>query len=141
MKRGFTLAEVLITLTIIGIISALTLPGLRTSMGDRKANAWYSKYCTIIDGAVKQAMFQNNVANATDVTFDQLKLQLQGMDVTENGSTYFYMKDGTKISMGDINGVPAVRALFPTNLNIGFRHYLIYNALEGVDCRNNGQGN
>lgn len=30
MKKGFTLAEVLITLGIIGVIAALTIPGLIT---------------------------------------------------------------------------------------------------------------
>src|SRR5574344_2331581 len=38
MKKGFTLAEVLITLGIIGIVAALTLPSL---------NAYYQKHVTV----------------------------------------------------------------------------------------------
>ena len=38
-KRGFTLAEVLITITILGVIAAVTLPGLRADI-DR--NTWAS---------------------------------------------------------------------------------------------------
>ena len=34
-KRGFTLAEALITLTIIGVVAALTVPALMTEMGER----------------------------------------------------------------------------------------------------------
>lgn len=30
MKKGFTLAEVLITLGIIGVVAAMTIPGLIT---------------------------------------------------------------------------------------------------------------
>ena len=35
VKRGFTLAEVLITLAIIGVVAALTLPTLLTNIQDR----------------------------------------------------------------------------------------------------------
>ena len=36
MKRGFTLAEVLITLVIIGVIAAMTIPTLISSTGDQE---------------------------------------------------------------------------------------------------------
>ena len=35
MKRGFTLAEVLITLGVIGVVSAMTLPSLINSIKDK----------------------------------------------------------------------------------------------------------
>ncbi len=35
MKKGFTLAEVLITLGIIGIVAAMTLPCLKKTMKDK----------------------------------------------------------------------------------------------------------
>ena len=129
MKRGFTLAEVLITLSIIGIISALTLPGLKSSMGTRKADAWYAKYCNILDGAVKQAMFANDIANAENVTYTQLGEQLQA--VLSGGE--YKMKDGTKIVSLEDN---TILVAFPNNINN--RRYAINNDFEGIDCTTNG---
>lgn len=34
MKKGFTLAEVLITLTVIGVVAAITIPQLVKNMND-----------------------------------------------------------------------------------------------------------
>ena len=39
IKRGFTLAEVLITLAIIGVIAAVTIPSLITNVGLDKKQA------------------------------------------------------------------------------------------------------
>ena len=38
-KKGFTLAEVLITLTIIGIVAAITLPSLLVNVNEKAWNA------------------------------------------------------------------------------------------------------
>ena len=35
-KQGFTLAEILITLSVIGIVAAITLPGLSSNVNSRK---------------------------------------------------------------------------------------------------------
>ena len=42
-KFGFTLAEVLITLAIIGFIASVTLPSLTTGVGDRQAIVAFKK--------------------------------------------------------------------------------------------------
>ena len=143
MRKGFTLAEVLLALTIIGVISALTLPGLKSNIGTRKQNAWYKKYCNIIDGAAAQAMLENNVANATSLSMAQIQSQLQGRTVGDN----FTMKDGTVVEEVSINALPgtsggpyrSIKVTFPESLNINPRYYILYDDLEGVDCRNNGQ--
>jgi len=132
MKRGFTLAEVLITLSIIGIISALTLPGLRSGMGDRKANAWYAKYCNILDGAVKQAMFDNNVGNAELLSAPQVGAQLQAVD---SGNGLFTMKDGTVVNLAHF---PVANVAFPQNAKVDNRFYAASNVFDGINCVNNG---
>jgi len=133
MKRGFTLAEVLLALTIIGVISALTLPGLKSNIGTRKQNAWYQKYCNIIDGAVSQAMLENNVANATDISLVQIQGQLQGRTVGAN----FTMKDGSVVAAGGVAN--SIQVTFPTDVNVAPRVYVLNNDLEGIDCSTNGQ--
>lgn len=55
IKKGFTLAEVLITLTIIGVVAAMTIPGLINNLDiDRKANeASLRKMITALNDATK----------------------------------------------------------------------------------------
>lgn len=43
MKKGFTLAEVLITLAIIGVVAAMTLPSLMINTGEQQAMTAYKK--------------------------------------------------------------------------------------------------
>ena len=49
--RGFTLAEVLITLTIIGIIAALTIPSLMTKVQDHGFRSAFLKNYALIKNA------------------------------------------------------------------------------------------
>ncbi len=55
MKRGFTLAEVLITLGIVGVVSALTIPTLITN---------YQKYITVQQLRVAYKMFSEVLEQA-----------------------------------------------------------------------------
>ena len=57
-KQGFTLAEVLITLTIIGVISALTLPNIQTNLSANRNRATLKNTMAILSQAA-----QNNMAN------------------------------------------------------------------------------
>lgn len=54
LKKGFTLSEVLITLTIIGIVAAMTIPSLLQSMQDKDRRVAYSKSVAIISEATQQ---------------------------------------------------------------------------------------
>ena len=51
LKRGFTLAEVLITLTIIGIVAAITLPALNTNGNYQVFNSRLSKFFSVTEDA------------------------------------------------------------------------------------------
>ena len=69
MKKhsGFTLAEVLITLTIIGVVSALTLPSLNTNTGSARNRATLKKALSVLNNAVRMNEARNgwNLANIT----------------------------------------------------------------------------
>ena len=56
LKQAFTLAEVLITLTIIGVVAAITIPSLITSidLDKRQAEATIKKTYTTFNDATKQ---------------------------------------------------------------------------------------
>ena len=50
-KNGFTLAEVLITLAIIGVVATLTLPALLTNTGEQQAMTAYKKIVNSLNEA------------------------------------------------------------------------------------------
>ncbi len=59
IKEGFTLAEVLITLGIIGIVAAMTLPTLISNYQKVVLETAYKKGLSVVANAVQMAMAQN----------------------------------------------------------------------------------
>ena len=53
-KKGFTLAEVLITLTILGVVAALTVPSLIHKFQDRIAISSVKKTWSMLENALEQ---------------------------------------------------------------------------------------
>ena len=51
-KNGFTLAEVLITLAIIGVVATMTLPALMTNTGEQQAKTGLKKGINTLTEAV-----------------------------------------------------------------------------------------
>ena len=51
-KLGFTLSEVLLTLSIIGVVSAMTVPSLMTSIEDRELTAQAKKAYNTLQSAI-----------------------------------------------------------------------------------------
>ena len=60
-KTGFTLAEVLITLGIIGVVAALTTPSLVNNIGDAKLGPSLSKFNNTFSNAVALAMERSGI--------------------------------------------------------------------------------
>ncbi len=67
MKKnfGFTLAEVLITLGIIGLVAALTIPTLMQKTNERETVAKVKKYYSVLSNAWKLAYANNGKYNGT----------------------------------------------------------------------------
>ncbi len=63
MKKGFTLAEVLITLSIVGIVAVLTVPSIMTSYQNRLYTSQLQKVYAQITGAVEMVMHDEGVDN------------------------------------------------------------------------------
>ena len=66
MKKAFTLAEVLITLGIIGVVAALTLPSLMTDIGNKKLKTQFFKTYSDLNQAAK-LFYTNEGASVHDV--------------------------------------------------------------------------
>ena len=71
-KSGFTLAEVLVTLMIIGVIAAMTIPSLMQSTSQQEYKAAFKKAVSMINQAVT------------------LNYALDGMDGTDYQGTSFF---------------------------------------------------
>lgn len=65
-RKGFTLAEVLVTLTIIGVIAAMTIPTLIRSTGDQE----YKTGCKKAFSTLEQIIAVNAVAGELQSTED-----------------------------------------------------------------------
>ena len=60
-KFGFTLAEVLITLGIIGVVAALTAPALTKNTGQAKIGPTLAKFVNTFETATEQYMNDKNI--------------------------------------------------------------------------------
>ncbi len=62
-NKGFTLAEVLITLGIIGVVSAMTIPTLMTNYQDKAYTTQLHKVYNELQQAMLQVMTEKNAVN------------------------------------------------------------------------------
>ena len=63
MKKGFTLAEVLVTLGIIGVVSAMTVPSLMQNHQRKTYVAQLHKFYNELSQAALQYMTDKNAIN------------------------------------------------------------------------------
>lgn len=70
LSNAFTLAEVLITLTIIGIIASVTLPSLNNNVQLNAIGTQLSKFNSQIQNGIKIFMAQNEVARLNSSNFN-----------------------------------------------------------------------
>ena len=68
IKKGFTLAEVLITLSIIGVVSALTLPNLSSGYSKQVTATQLSKAINTLENANALALQENFVSDLTFIS-------------------------------------------------------------------------
>lgn len=153
-KIAFTLAEILITLLIIGVISAIVLPTLINDTQDQQyKTAWRSAFATVSQ-AMSKAL-QDNAGSikglcASDSTSDCLKNTfLPYLSYVKNCTTsislgncwtsnakWMDMSDVTTISGSSVilnNGTSLIFWLNTTNCNSNFGNYLVRCGGAGID--------
>jgi prepilin-type N-terminal cleavage/methylation domain-containing protein len=59
VKKGFTLAEVLITLAIIGIVAALTIPAVVKNYQETQLKAQFKKQYSVLTNVINQVNLEN----------------------------------------------------------------------------------
>ena len=103
MKKGFTLAEVLITLGIIGVVAAMTIPSLLQNHRKKVVETKLKKFYSTINEAVKLAEVEFGPAkdwewNTPDDMYNNyLKKYLSNVQEVKSdtsSSLYLYFADG-----------------------------------------------
>lgn len=79
MKKGFTLAEVLITLGIIGVVAALTLPSLIQNYREQATVTRVKKFYSVFSQAYAMAVLENG-------TIDNWGLKNSALEENENSN-------------------------------------------------------
>ena len=123
-KFGFTLAEVLITLGIIGVVAAMTIPTLMQSTNDAELKSGYKKFMSVLNQAISMNYALDGVdfsgltqeGNVTDDKgtswrgFIYRRLNVIGSD--ESAGKY-YFSDGTSIEDIKMDGCESATAPTP----------------------------
>lgn len=124
-KRAFTLAEVLLTLAIVGIVAALTIPSLINSMNESQYRSGLKKSYSVLSNAARSIMMDNNFnglcANTDDDCLaNYFKAKLNVQKFCPKGTIWgnCWHNDNTiKFYSGNIitEGSPAARAALMLN--------------------------
>lgn len=106
IKKGFTLAEVLITLAILGVVAALTIPGLLANTQGRQYSVGYKKAVSTFGQAINkmvamEGVDMSNWNEAVDYKGDQkypdsfIDFMEQNFNVQKVNGVDVYLSDGT----------------------------------------------
>lgn len=111
-RFGFTLAEVLITLVIIGVIAAMTVPTLLNNTNSQEYRTGLKKAISALNQAVTMQYaldgttvsdFSGNVTNVKNSVFGQrlsiIKSQDAAMADLGTGTGVFYTADGMRFAI------------------------------------------
>ena len=92
MNRGFTLAEVLITLAIIGIVAALTIPSVISNYQQQEFKTGLKKAVSVLNEAI-----QTNIATDGETPYenqDLFKYLQRHMSVLKTGYIHYDSPEG-----------------------------------------------
>ncbi len=99
MKKGFTLAEVLITLAIIGVVAALTIPSVILNTNQQEYKTGLKKAVSVLNQAISMNMAIDNVSPndienvAQMVNYFSNRMNTLSSDTTRG---QFYTTDGMR---------------------------------------------
>ena len=116
-KNGFTLAEVLITLTIIGVIATMTLPALMTNTQEQQAKAALKKGINTLTEAAQLSQAIDGVDYAS-----LTKTATNNGEILSNPSLYALLVNRTQTDMQK-SGVSKLdsNSTTPANYTMFFR--------------------
>lgn len=140
MKKGFTLAEVLITLVIIGVIAAMTIPTLMNSTNQQEFRVGLKKAISAVNQAVSlnyalegKSIGDTDLNSSANVVTNLFQKRMSvistatsdvafatSSDVTPSTDNVFYTADGMRYAI-NVSG----SATFDTDANEYYYGYLL----------------
>ncbi len=88
-KFGFTLAEVLITLAIIGIVAALTIPALLQRYQEKMTEARLAKFYSMMNQAIQMSTIENGAPETWDGAFREVDSEGNRVNKTDVSAALF----------------------------------------------------
>lgn len=117
MKKGFTLAEILIVLTIIGVMAVMTIPSLMQNSNSQQKITLFKKGFNALSNAYATEFAVKSPpkhTNDNELMWSALNNQL-------NVKYYVDARDGSKLyTLGEIKEVPWLRRVIVTEDEIGY---------------------
>lgn len=110
-KSAFTLTETLLTMAILGVIAAMTIPGLTMSMQKSEHVSGMKKAYSTLAQATNKMNFANDLANYTkfwdndNIFWKELTKQLNTMKICNNNESGCFTKKEIKKLDGSSAGV------------------------------------
>ena len=150
MKKAFTLAEVLITLMIIGIVAALTIPSVISNYQQQEFKTGLKKAVSVLNEAI-----QTNIAQDGETPYDVKERETKNslsyylsrhMSVIKgpkylSGNFVFYTTDGFQYSIPEFSEISENIKLYESNLNPGSDFQEIRNGSPTIMCGSYGLKN
>lgn len=145
MKRfGFTLAEVLITLGIIGVVAALTAPALVQNAGTAKIGPTLSKVVSTLENANEQMMHDEDVTSLYSLASSDSSLYEDDTSAYEESMRNAMLKYCTLLSKyisgSSYETEPVKNSDFVTvprhydgSFNYGVDGYILFHFSDNVD--------
>ena len=100
-RKGFTLAEVLVTLAIIGVVAALTIPTLIQSTNGQKYQTAFKKSVSVLNQALTTAAADQGIDASSSGVTDNLSLANVFSPylniLRKDASGNIWLSDGSKI--------------------------------------------
>lgn len=123
-KSGFTLSEVLITLGVIGVVAALTIPSLSMSYQRRIWESKLKKVYAIATNACERMLVEEHVSRVNETEIYGQYVSESGLTDTEIKKYFKTMKSGGVVAnKGYAIYIPDGAVLYLVAENNGFRFY------------------
>ena len=137
-KKAFTLAEVLITLTVIGIVAALTLPSLLTDANDADVVPRLNKVHSALAQANRSLLYDNGVDRMSETGFFGTNdaTHIDTNNYMEKLSDYLkfsgsYSKaDGVEFEDVEALHLDLKFYMLPDGASVAFHSSVIYNEID-----------
>ena len=115
-RKGFTLAEVLVTLAIIGVVAALTIPALIQNTNKQRYQTALKKTISVLNSAIKANIAEDDI-DAGDSNIDSTSITpffSSRLNVLSQDGNSLWLTDGTRLSFFHMGGGNGCKTLTPT---------------------------